>query len=156
MKNRGFTLIELLVVISIISLLAGVVLSSVNSARAKARDVDRKSEFKQLSNAFELCYDGACNGVYPDTVGYLSNLVQLGGPTNTNFSILIPTYISKIDPDPSGNNGRMMYYRISNTKYAFYARLESPSAADIATVTNGDAFDQSIGTTYSMNYRFGN
>src|SRR3989344_5438428 len=36
-KTKGFTLIELLVVISIISLLSSIVLSSVSSARDKAR-----------------------------------------------------------------------------------------------------------------------
>ena len=35
--SRAFTLIELLVVISIISLLSGVVLASLNAAREKAR-----------------------------------------------------------------------------------------------------------------------
>ena len=39
--NRGFTLIELLVVISIIGLLFSIVLTSANSARAKARDALR-------------------------------------------------------------------------------------------------------------------
>lgn len=37
MKSRGFTLIELLVVISILSFLSSVVMSSLNSAREKAR-----------------------------------------------------------------------------------------------------------------------
>ncbi len=37
MRRNGFTLIELLVVISIISLLSSVVLSSLNTARDKAR-----------------------------------------------------------------------------------------------------------------------
>lgn len=59
----GFTLIELLVVISIISLLSSIVLTSVNSARAKARDARRVADFNQLRTALELYYDKY--GVYP-------------------------------------------------------------------------------------------
>lgn len=63
LKNRGFTLIELLVVVAIIGLLAGVVLASLNGARAKARDTNRLSDMRQIQIALELYYDKY--GVYP-------------------------------------------------------------------------------------------
>jgi prepilin-type N-terminal cleavage/methylation domain-containing protein len=65
-KNRrhsGFTLIELLVVIAIIGLLSSVVLASLNSARAKAKDAKRKSELQQIVRALEFYYDEY--GAYP-------------------------------------------------------------------------------------------
>ncbi|TSC76749.1 MAG: hypothetical protein G01um101433_675 [Parcubacteria group bacterium Gr01-1014_33] len=55
--KKGFTLVELLVTISIISVLASVVLTSVNSARAKARDARRLSDLKQYQLALEFYYD---------------------------------------------------------------------------------------------------
>lgn len=65
--KTGFTLVELLVVISIISLLSSIVLTSVNSARAKARDARRIADFKQIQTALELFYDQA--GRYPSANG---------------------------------------------------------------------------------------
>jgi prepilin-type N-terminal cleavage/methylation domain-containing protein len=53
-KEKGFTLIELLVVISIISLLSSIVISSLNSARAKARDARRLSDLQQIDIAIQL------------------------------------------------------------------------------------------------------
>jgi len=52
--KRGFTLIELLVVVAIIGLLSAVVLSSLNSARAKARDSQRMSDLRQMGNLVAL------------------------------------------------------------------------------------------------------
>jgi prepilin-type N-terminal cleavage/methylation domain-containing protein len=64
--KRGFTLIELLVVIAVIGILAAVIISSVNSARSKARNTQRNSDIKQLVNAFNLGLDSS-GGVFPDS-----------------------------------------------------------------------------------------
>lgn len=62
-KNKGFTLIELLVVIAVISLLSSVILSSLNSARSKARDAKRKQDTLQIRTALQMYYND--NGSYP-------------------------------------------------------------------------------------------
>lgn len=62
---KGFTLIELLVVIAIIGILGGVVLTSVNSARAKARDSKRIQDIAQINTAINLYIDDH-GGTPPD------------------------------------------------------------------------------------------
>jgi prepilin-type N-terminal cleavage/methylation domain-containing protein len=57
MDKRGFTLIELLVVISIISLLASIVLISLNGARAKARTARVASDFHQIQIQIDIARD---------------------------------------------------------------------------------------------------
>lgn len=71
MQKRGFTLIELLVVISIIGLLASIVMVSLNSARAKARDARRLADLRQIQTALELYYDK--NGQYPISSGCVAD-----------------------------------------------------------------------------------
>ncbi|MDO8572307.1 MAG: type II secretion system protein [bacterium] len=63
-KTLGFTLIELLVVIAIIGILASVVLASLNSARAKARDSERVQTMRAFKTALELYYTDF--GKYPN------------------------------------------------------------------------------------------
>ncbi|MDP2860655.1 MAG: type II secretion system protein [bacterium] len=71
MKKKGFTLVELMVVIAVIGILAGVALVSLNTSRAKARDVQRKTNIASVQRALEMAYadcgfypyvDGVCAG----------------------------------------------------------------------------------------------
>lgn len=157
MRKRGFTLIELLVVIAIVGLLATIVMVSLNSARAKARDAKRKADLRQMAIANEMKYDS--ESAYADTAGWLTNWTPNSNP-------LAPTYIPALSADPGGNGGvSYQYWRKDYSgyscmtlnmidKYAFYARLENPSAADLATIS--DSFDICVRDTWSMNYKVGN
>lgn len=55
-KNRGFTLIELLVVIAIIGLLSTVVLSSLSSARDKAKNARTIVQIKEYTDAMQAYF----------------------------------------------------------------------------------------------------
>ncbi len=65
--SRGFTLVELLVVITIISILAAVVMSSLNSARIRGRDGQRIGDIKRIEIALGQYYDKYDR--YPATIG---------------------------------------------------------------------------------------
>ena len=108
-KKAGFTLIELLVVVAIIGILSSVVLASLNSARAKSRDVKRIADFRQLQTALELFYDQY--GKYPITSGdptwdghwkFFSTCLETGA--GCGFVTLgFKPPISKVSQDPLDN-----------------------------------------------------
>jgi len=123
MKNKGFTLIELLVVVAIIGLLASIILSALNTARAKARDVRRISDMHNLISALDLMYDTEAH--YPrldwhdsTEANFLDYLVRQGylihdpiDPLNYLGSphTLVYSY-SSFRESPSGPSGQ--YYQI--------------------------------------------
>ena len=159
--KKGFTLIELLVVVAIISLLSSVVLASLNSARAKARDAKRKQTLTQLRIANELAFSNSPTGIYTDTTGWIE--VPTDGVLTP--ALVTPGYISSLVSETS----TYQYWRKNYTEYAcmtlndsnkygFYVKLENPSASDpnFISSTVGDSFDRCVASTWSMNYRIGN
>ena len=110
MQKKGFTLIELLVVISIISFLSSIVLASLNTARAKARDARRMEDMQEIQKALEL-FANDHNGSYPST-GSMNNVYADLGCLNFVTSVssvsikewvpgLVPNYIKELPQDPS-------------------------------------------------------
>lgn len=112
--KKGFTLIELLVVVAIIGMLSSVVLSSLNAARANARDARRGQDMQQIKSALELYYntfnryppntdDGGCTG---------------GNASNCLWKLendLVPNYIPSIPVDPTYNT------KSSGNFYLYYS-----------------------------------
>lgn len=93
--SKGFTLIELLVVIAIIGLLASIVVASLSSVQAKARDARRMEDIDAFRKALTIYSSDA--GVYP-IVTSTSTLT----PTTTPGTTLISAgTISTIPRDPS-------------------------------------------------------
>ncbi len=116
-KKRGFTLIELLVVIAIISLLASVVMASLNTARAKARDARRMQDIHQISNAIELYI--AEYGSAPDSGSgeYINSTVEGNiTPEWKNLGSLLSKYITlPVEPNYKANIGFGNYTYIQPT-----------------------------------------
>ena len=108
-RTQGFTLIELLVVIAIIGVLASVVLASLNTARAKARDAQRMSQLSEVKKAIDLYYSD--HGSYPST-GSINNIYagpgcsNLTAPDQVKPNDWVPGlvsggYISSLPADPN-------------------------------------------------------
>ena len=116
-KIRGFTLIELLVVVAIISLLSSVVMTSLNSARAKGRDAQRTQSIHSVQLALELYFSD--HSAYPSDGGAGPwSFSDLSSPLKT---ALVPKYISVLPLDPSGNVGTNGYQYYTNNSITFYA-----------------------------------
>ena len=77
MKNiqNGFTLIELVVVMAIVATLTAMATFNFNQARIRARDVQRKSELRQIQNALELFKNDQYPQRFPDDTEGLDILV---------------------------------------------------------------------------------
>jgi type II secretion system protein G len=145
MKSRGFTLIELLVVVAIVSLLSMIVVASLDGARKKARDTQRRSDIHQLQTAFELYY--GANGKYP--ANPVSTEVEL---MNTGTADITP-YISSIplDPKNTGTNGYRYHSSDSaQQSYTMLIHLESNNNAwcSVGTSPGYSGWNNSDGVHY--------
>lgn len=93
-QAKGFTLIELLVVIAIVGILSSVVMGSLNSARGKGRDSQRKTNLKQLQTALELYYND--NFQYPAGGCDANGWSRSDNCPTTYISGLAGTYIASL------------------------------------------------------------
>jgi len=141
----GFTLIELLVVIAIIGLLSTIVMVSLNTARAKARDTKRKGDIRQIRLALEMYYDKY--GKYPlaGSCAYGSNCyVYSTDSANWLPALISEGFISALPLDPKNNaagpwstgNYSYAYGNVDTNGQSFdlTAQLENTSDADRCAV----------------------
>ncbi|MEK7568866.1 MAG: type II secretion system protein [Patescibacteria group bacterium] len=133
--QKGFTLVELLVVIAIISLLSSIVLTSLNSARMKARDARRLSEMRQIQLALEMYYHA--NGNYPIVLAYAVPPSQDINWSTTLASALNP-YLSTLSKE-SALAGYGYLYSSTNAgqKYGLATGLESSGNFSLLTNDGG-------------------
>lgn len=161
----GLTLVELLVVVTLIGMLAAFITSGFQASQRRGRDVTRKNDLRQLTEALELFY--ADYGSYPaDDSGEIAACpynpgTQTGGACAWGSDQLTDgstMYIKKVPGDST--NGRTYFYRIvpgsSNQKYQLFARLESPQDPDCIDDGSGpnctDPVAHSCGTSGVCNF----
>jgi len=163
--KKGFTLIELLVVIAIIGILSTVAMTSLSGARAKARDARRRTDLDAISLAAEQYYSQYGTYVIPGT-GY--NGCSCGW---FNRQDGVAPYVKSIatgmeeggyftdaprDPTINSDNTTPQYMKYQcGSGFFVYAKLERPSADDIATYTRSKSLGCANLDTYGMNYAVG-
>jgi len=132
-KERGFTLIELLVVITIIGILASVVLASLSSARASARDAVRMSEMRQVMTALEM-FRNANNNLYPcrPTSSTGNPLASL----TTTCSDIRP-YLNSIPSDPVFSGASNYQYAVTIDRRSYVLRVTRENGGACKIMSDG-------------------
>lgn len=121
-SRKTFTLIEILVVVVIVGILAATLISRLQGAQARTRDVIRKKDIKTAADAVSIYYQDyqefPCPNPPADLVAWNKNgwegTACAGSTDNTAtwwiLSILVPQYISKPINDPlNGKTSRYAY-----------------------------------------------
>ena len=112
MRKKGFTLIELLVVNAIIAILAGMLLPSLHTAKARVQTTNCSSRMKQWTTAMQL-YANDYQDFFPP--GEYAKKSPVSGSTKTIWwEILSKPYLN-LDPKelynvPKGSNGNNVLY----------------------------------------------
>jgi prepilin-type N-terminal cleavage/methylation domain-containing protein len=149
--QKGFTLIEILVVVTIIAFITTIIIVSITSAQALARDKRRIADFAAYQAALQEYY--AQNKSYPNPIPAGSQTEQqtceslnciydssANPPTCTcdvrkenNYLQLLKTsgFLSSLPTDPKENTNQLYAYAVndSGTKYKLGVPLEKDTQA---------------------------
>jgi type II secretion system protein G len=121
---EGFTLVELLVVIAIIGVLTTVTMANYTSSQLRARDTQRKNDFKILRDAAEAYKLDQRNATYPIATSG-------SNPTTTDYTSLTTTlgtngYLTSPYPKDPKNTGVFLYrYRSDGSTFILDTCLEN-------------------------------
>jgi prepilin-type N-terminal cleavage/methylation domain-containing protein len=151
-QQHGFTLIELLVVIAIIGVLASVILTSLNTARSKARDAQRRSDAHQITLAIESYF--STNGAYPVSGGATAPNGAWSNSSDGSWATvgtILASYIPSLPKDPqqsantaiwavSAGGGNAYSYINCGKNYMFIYHLENANGADAGTYCGGSFY----------------
>jgi prepilin-type N-terminal cleavage/methylation domain-containing protein len=139
-NKQGFTLIELLVVIAIIGLLSTLSILALNTARARARDVKRVADVKQIQTALEMYYNEF--GAYPTSVTpgssigtgtniYLKVVPKPPIPTDSTACSTAPTVYTYSSTAAAGAGTYTLQYCLGATVNEIPAGLNTATDAGI-------------------------
>lgn len=132
-RNSGFTLIELLVVVAIISVLSTMLMANYVGVRQRARDVQRKSELRQIQSALEVYRSDY--GLYPLTsqASFICNSQFLSPDGTTTYMRKVPCDPLVVPGSPSTgiyNSGNYYYASPDGLTYTLGSCLENGNDSD--------------------------
>lgn len=135
----GFTLLEVLVVIAVFMILASIILSSMATAKARARDVRRKEDLNEIRKALELYQSD--NQEFPGISGTPN---CLSGCNSTEVQPWIPGLTSEYIPTvPLGlSNSATSRYRYQTTIDGTF-ELDASVESDYGSAQN-DGGDRNV------------
>lgn len=140
--KKAFSLIEILVVIAIIAILTTLLVPNYIESRQRAKDVQRKSDLKQMQTALELYKQNQNPQIYPLPA-------QIPNPC-TAWQQSSIVYMNKVPHDPSSTCVSPLKYYYANTGsdttlYEMYACLDNIGDIDAVSCPG----DFSSVTSYS-------
>lgn len=159
--KKGFTLIELLIVIAIIGILAAFMTTNLQGARARARDVRRKSDLSTIVQSLRLYYNDAKRFPSSDSSYAIMGCGTLAAPSacswGGSFATDTSIYVSTIPQDPSSTIASPIdyqYYSPSDDQVLIVAELENASDLDIADSQSRctNLYTQFTGTKTTTDY----
>lgn len=142
--NNGFTLIELLVVIGIIAVLTGLVTFNFSSARARARDVQRKNDLKAVQQALEI-YRSDNDQAFPEAPETWDAFMTL----LINSSVISKGFVDPKEALTANSWTQYSYSRPTGLTYTLVACLENRSDSD-AVQPIISCGQNNTGVTFSM------